>query len=529
MATSSPIIINHNSVKTIAFGQSDTLTGGWSTITAALNGENREPPLTPGTLSAIAGLQEAMRLIVQVHENATDKLSDLLVPNQTSANEDWSMAATVRWVGIQRPVHHDILVVAVQAENPAVSPFNDVLQVEDFSKDLKHVLQRANQVPLVPPFTLHLGDVQLEPARNHPNDLWAQVDWILIHWADFLSDALKMRLLRAKDRHEEETRFRGFGGPGPVNTTPFGVGGHAFPAYGGGDDPGIRFSKDQDWMRRLVMVAKHTYVWLDQLTRRYGYEIRTLDAVPDEELEQLAKAGVTGIWLIGIWERSRASQSIKQRMGDHEAMASAYSIWDYVVADAIGGPDAADRLAERAWRYGIRIGADMVPNHVSLDGKWVAEHPNRFIQLDAPPFPGYSFNGPNLSHDDRMEVHLEDGYWNQSDAAVVFRHRDRHTGQVRYIYHGNDGTQMPWNDTAQLDYTNPETREAVIQSLLNVARRFPIIRLDAAMTLARKHVQRLWFPPPGGGGAIPSRAEHGLTQEDFGQRVPREFWVEVVD
>ena len=32
------------------------------------------------------------------------------------------------------------------------------------------------------------------------------------------------------------------------------------------------------------------------------------------------------------------------------------------------------------------------------------------------------------------------------------------------------------------------------------ARRFPVIRFDAAMVLARKHVRRLWFPGPGEGG-----------------------------
>ena len=54
----------------------------------------------------------------------------------------------------------------------------------------------------------------------------------------------------------------------------------------------------------------------------------------------------------------------------------------------------------------------------------------------------------------------------------------------------------------------PAVREQVIQTILDVARRFPIIRFDAAMVLARKHIQRLWWPEPGAGGGIPSRAEH---------------------
>jgi len=74
-----------------------------------------------------------------------------------------------------------------------------------------------------------------------------------------------------------------------------------------------------------------------------------------------------------------------------------------------------------------------------------------------------------------------------------------------------------------------EVREAVIQTILHVARKFSVIRFDAAMTLARKHYQRLWFPEPGTGGAIPSRADHGLTRDQFLAHMPHEFWREVVD
>ncbi|MGE5071934.1 MAG: alpha-amylase, partial [Anaerolineae bacterium] len=113
--------------------------------------------------------------------------------------------------------------------------------------------------------------------------------------------------------------------------------------------------------------------------------------------------------------------------------------------------------------------------------------------------------------------------------AVVFQRRDQYTGDVRYIYHGNDGTSFPWNDTAQLDYSKAHVREAVIQTILHVARNFPVIRVDAAMTLAKKHIERLWFPPPGEGGAIPSRSEHGMSRAEFDAAMPNEFWREVVD
>jgi hypothetical protein len=180
-------------------------------------------------------------------------------------------------------------------------------------------------------------------------------------------------------------------------------------------------------------------------------------------------------------------------------------------------------------RRGIRLGSDMVPNHTGIDSRWMIEHPGRFLQLPYSPFPGYNFNCGNLSGRDDVTVQIEEHYFTRSDAAVVFRRIDNRTGETRFIYHGNDGTSMPWNDTAQIDFLNPEAREAVISTIIGVCKQFPIVRFDAAMTLAKRHIQRLWYPEPGHGGDIASRSEHAITTEEFNRRIPNEFWREVVD
>ena len=75
-------------------------------------------------------------------------------------------------------------------------------------------------------------------------------------------------------------------------------------------------------MPKVVMIAKNTFVWLDQLSKKYGRHITTLDQIPDEELDLLAKWNFTGLWLIGIWERSNASRKIKQLTGNPDAASS---------------------------------------------------------------------------------------------------------------------------------------------------------------------------------------------------------------
>ena len=346
----------------------------------------------------------------------------------------------------------------------------------------------------------NLIDILLKPSILHPNDLQKQLEYMLKNWKYLKSD-LTIRLLRSMDFIKEDQEKIFDPGPGPVQIPDFSDDSNPLPN---------KYSRDEDWMSNLVLIAKNTYVWLDQLRKQYKRDINKLDQIPDEELDLLADRGITGLWFIGIWERSRASAKIKQLCGNPEALSSAYSISRYEIADDLGGMQAYQNLKERAMKKGIRVGCDMVPNHTSIDSDWVSQHPDWFISLPESPYPTYSFNGFNLSNYNGVEIYLEDHYYDKTDAAVVFKRVETDSGQTSYIYHGNDGTSMPWNDTAQLNYLTSDVREAILNKIVSIAKEFPIIRFDAAMTLTKKHFQRLWFPKPGKGGDIPTRSEHGM-------------------
>jgi glycosidase len=373
------------------------------------------------------------------------------------------------------------------------------------------------------------------PALASPDSLSGQLAYIVEHWAELIGADLA-RLLLAIDVLKEEDiavwmRFHPSDeNAGRRRNLPWNADKRGeVPSYAGAVEEGERFSADQDWMPTTVLIAKSTYVWLEQLSRFYCRHIYRLDQIPDEELGRLAGHGINSLWLIGVWERSSASQTIKQLCGNQDAVASAYSLYGYDIAHDLGGEAAYGNLRDRAYAHGVRLASDMVPNHMGIDSSWVIEHPEWFMSRPDSPYPSYRFEGPDLSRDNRVEIKIEDHYYEQSDAAVVFRRRDKWTGDVRYVYHGNDGTSFPWNDTAQIDYLNAAAREQVIQTILHVARLFPIIRFDAAMTLAKRHIERLWFPIPGSGGAIPSRAEYSMSKADFDAAMPDEFWREVVD
>ena len=484
-------------------------------------------PYEPGAVKAINRIADPQARDALLTDIASSYPDDAVwhgrrTPGESALREVQPGGAKKRRSGRERTIKNWTL-SCLAAEDPAFSDFLSLFRDPEFdaseaaseawntisAHDMKRPAREPEDAP--PLATLR------RPVEAAPDSVKDQLLYILTRWGSVLGD-WAAGLVGALDMIEEERRPRFGGGPGPVQKPGF-----------GDLDGAARFSDDHDWMPQVVMVAKNVLVWMDQLSRTYNREIRRLNQIPDEELDILASRGFNALWLIGLWERSSASREIKQRMGNPEAAASAYSLFGYDIDPSLGGWEALESLRGRAEYRGIRLSSDMVPNHVGIDSDWVRQHPEWLLAADECPYPAYGFNSDNLSGDDGIDIRLEDHYWDKSDAAVVFRRVDRSSGQTRYVYHGNDGTSMPWNDTAQIDFLNPEAREAVIRDILHVARNFPIIRFDAAMVLARKSIRRLWYPAPGSGGAIPSRSEYALTDAEFNEACPTEFWRDVVD
>ncbi|GAB4295506.1 MAG: alpha-amylase family glycosyl hydrolase [Desulfuromonadia bacterium] len=432
------------------------------------------------------------------------------------------------WRTRRESVLVELLLLKLSRENRAADGIRPLFDDREFASQTTYdrfllpFLQRLQDAPVFSGTSLSLPELLRQPFIHAPHSLVHQLRWVQEKWGWLLPPAVLEELLLSLVEVEDEWRIHAPSGePGGAPVLDFQRVDDHYPDF-------EAYSPDTDWMPNVVMLAKMVYVWLGQLSREYGVPITRLDQVPDRELDRIARRGFTALWLIGVWERSSASMKIKRFSGNPEAISSAYSLYDYVIARDLGGEEALLDLKRRAIQRGIRLASDMVPNHTGIYSRWILEHPDWFIQLEYPPYPSYRFNGPDLSDSPEVTIQIEDGYWDRSDAAVVFRLHDHRDGRTRYIYHGNDGTSTPWNDTAQLNYLLPEVREAVVGTIRHVASLFPIIRFDAAMTLAKKHYQRLWFPQPGHGG-VASRADHGMSRERFDQLMPQEFWREVVD
>jgi hypothetical protein len=264
-------------------------------------------------------------------------------------------------------------------------------------------------------------------------------------------------------------------------------------------------------MLHPLLYEINTRCWLSRLSDREGRRV-TLATVPDSELTRWQQLGFTHIWLMGVWgtgARARAQalasedlvREFKDKLPEAGVVAldaSPYAIAEYRVAQAWGGEAGLQAFRRRLHARGVKLVLDFVPNHVGLDHPWLSERPDLFVQSAAE----------------------EPGTFSQKT-------RDG----MRWLALGRDPFFPPWSDTVQLDYRRPDTRAAMLETLLTVAGKCDGVRCDMAMLVLNDVFEKTWeaFPP------LATAVSAGQRQDASASPAPRagtpnqpEFWQQAI-
>ena len=213
------------------------------------------------------------------------------------------------------------------------------------------------------------------------------------------------------------------------------------------------------------------------MARRFGRPAN-FDDIPDAALHAVAALGFDWIWFLGVWQTGAAARAISRGnpawrgqfeqalpdLTDADICGSPFAIADYSADAGFGGNAALARLRARANAAGLRLMLDFVPNHLAPDHAWVQARPSLFIRgSDA-------------------DLKAEPENW----IGVETPH-----GRL-VLAHGRDPYFPGWPDTVQLDYSNPETHDAMRGVLLDIAGRCDGVRCDMAMLLLPDVFERCW-------------------------------------
>jgi len=217
--------------------------------------------------------------------------------------------------------------------------------------------------------------------------------------------------------------------------------------------------------------------WLERLSSAEGRHI-TLAEVPPTYWDHIAQDGFDCVFLMGVWRRSRIGREIALRHADligeydrvlpgwtdADVVGSPYCIQAYEPDDRMGGWRGLDAARRELQNRGISLILDFVPNHTAFDHVWVEQSPERYVLGTA---------------DDYQQ------------APGDFRAMAI-GGRTVYIACGRDPYFPPWTDVAQLNYFNPDTRDAMRTTLRTVASHCDGVRCDMAMLVFNDVFDRTW-------------------------------------
>ena len=230
------------------------------------------------------------------------------------------------------------------------------------------------------------------------------------------------------------------------------------------------------WPSQPILYEVNTRLWLRELSQKMGRLI-TLANVPASVVGPWAEMGFDGIWLMGIWKISRASQAIARQernmasyrkalpdLSAPDVTGSPYAVSDYRVEPILGGEKGLSRFRKLLGDNGLKLVLDFVPNHVATDHPWLFQHPEYFI------------------HGTPAEAKAESDTWFRREIL----------GKLRLYAHGKDPFFPAWSDTAQLNYNSVDLRSAVRQTLKKITSLCDGVRCDMAMLLLNRVFRKTW-------------------------------------
>lgn len=235
----------------------------------------------------------------------------------------------------------------------------------------------------------------------------------------------------------------------------------------------VKESASSTWPRYPVVYEINTWVWLADLSRKYGKRI-DLASIPSAEWDAISAYGFDAVWLMGVWERSPAGIAIanqnqglladfKRALHDFHSddnVGSPYCVRRYVVDQHLGGSEALATAREELAKRGMNLLLDFVPNHVAPDHPWVGKHPEYFIRGDS--------NDARNDPSSFIEIN-----------GTIFAC-------------GRDPYFPAWPDVLQLNAFEPGLRQAVIETLTGIARQCDGVRCDMAMLFLNAIFERTW-------------------------------------
>eukprot|EP00727_Mastigamoeba_balamuthi_P007128 m51a1_g3035 putative alpha-amylase family protein (507) ;mRNA; r:912582-914496 len=202
----------------------------------------------------------------------------------------------------------------------------------------------------------------------------------------------------------------------------------------------------------------------------YELGVSRLRDIPLQKFDELRARGVDVIYLLGAWQlgavgpqRDKAQRenwrSILPDITDDDVIGSPFAVYEYTCNPNHGNDTDILWLRDRLHERNLTLWLDFVPNHSALDSPWVSNNINFYVRAPRDQSPPYD-----------SRKYYDNG-----------------------VAYGNcPNSDYPWTDVAQLNYWNQDTRQLMVEKLMQIAALADGIRCDMAYLMLNYLFEQSW-------------------------------------
>ena len=226
------------------------------------------------------------------------------------------------------------------------------------------------------------------------------------------------------------------------------------------------------WPKHPVIYEINTWVWLNELSQKYQ---RAVNLGPFRQKNGIrlhllvltrvvhGRVGASPAGIAISMQNPGLLEDFKRALPDFVAednVGSPYCVRRYVVDELLGGPQGLTIARRNLSERGLRLILDFVPNHVAPDHPWVNDHPEYFVRG----------NADDAQNDPACLVEIAGNAVRAGPRSVL-------SGVA---------------DVLQLNAFQPGLRQAVIETITDIAGQCDGIRCDMAMLMLNDIFERTW-------------------------------------
>ena len=239
--------------------------------------------------------------------------------------------------------------------------------------------------------------------------------------------------------------------------------------------------------RNSTFLMKDINLFISEINQKLENKITKFSEIPLSEILNLKKEGIHTLILLNLWEKPILDFNFED-INEEEVTQNHLPIYNFKIAKNLGGNDEFLHFVKELKDYNFEIGIHFDFNNISIDSEIFIDNPNWFINEKINTI-YRNQNTQSYYLSDDIEILTKIDYEHKNHFVI----RNHDTNSIKLFSHSLNENSEYTPFTAQIDVTNPNLRNYIIEVINYYAKFVNVILLQSVFAFNRNYLLSTWY------------------------------------